>query len=57
MPNRPFVALFVKLACWEIYFPSVVLTATAVRKILYVWGFVALLTLTAYVLLVISVSF
>ncbi len=51
MPNRPFVALFVKLAYWEIYFLGVVLTATVFRKILYVWGFVALLMLTLYVLL------
>jgi len=51
MPNQPFVALFVKLAYWEIYFLGVVLTATAFRKMLYVWGFVALLALTMYVLL------
>ncbi len=51
MITRPFIALFVKLAYWESYFLSVVLTATAFRKILYVWGFVALLTLTGYVLL------
>jgi hypothetical protein len=51
MPNRPFVVLFVRLAYWESYFLSVVLTATVFRRILYIWIFVALLMLTAYVML------
>ena len=43
MPEQFPISLFVKLAYWEVYRLSVILTATAFRKVLYIWGFVALL--------------
>jgi len=43
MADRTPISLFVKLGYWDVYRLNVVLTAIAFRKILYVWGFMALL--------------
>jgi hypothetical protein len=56
MSQQPPISLFVKLGYWDIYRLNVVLTATAFRKILYIWGFVALLWLSVSVLLLIRPS-
>jgi hypothetical protein len=56
MSQQPPISLFVKLGYWDIYRLNVVLTATAFRKILYIWGFVALLWLSVSVLLLIQPS-
>ena len=45
MPEQSHISLFVKLAYWEVYRLNVILTATLFRKVLYIWGFVALLWL------------
>ena len=45
MPEQSPISLFVKLAYWEVYRLNVILTATVFRKVLYIWGFVALLWL------------
>ena len=50
------MSLFVKLGYWDVYRLNVVLTATAFRKILYIWGFVALLWLSVSMLLLIRLS-
>jgi len=46
----------VKLGYWDVYRLNVVLTVTAFRKILYIWGFVGLLWLSVIVLLLIRPS-
>jgi hypothetical protein len=51
MPEQAPISLFVKLEYWDVYRLNVVLTATVFRKILYIWGFVALLWFTLSVLL------
>ena len=51
MPDQAPISLFVKLEYWDVYRLNVVLTATVFRKILYIWGFVALLWLALSVLL------
>jgi hypothetical protein len=51
MPDQAPVSLFVKLGYWDVYRLNVVLTATAFRKVLYIWGFVALLWLALSLLL------
>jgi len=56
MSQQPSISLFVKLGYWDVYRLNVVLTATAFRKILYIWGFVALLWLSVSVLLLIRPS-
>jgi hypothetical protein len=56
MSQQPPISLFVKLGYWDVYRLNVVLTATAFRKILYIWGFVALLWLSVSVLLLIRPS-
>jgi hypothetical protein len=56
MPQQPPISLFVKLSYWDVYRLNVVLTATAFRKILYIWGFVAVLFLSVFVLLLIRPS-
>jgi hypothetical protein len=56
MSQQPPISLFVKLGYWDIYRLNVVLTATAFRKILYIWGFVALLWLSLSVLLLVRPS-
>lgn len=45
MPDQTPISLFVKLGYWDVYRLNVVLTATVFRKILYIWGFMALLWL------------
>lgn len=56
MPEQEPISLFVKLGHWDVYRLNVVFTATAFRKILYIWGFVALLFLSVFVLLLIRPS-
>jgi len=56
MSEQPPISLFVKLGYWDVYRLNVVLTATVFRKILYIWGFVALLLLSVSVLLLIRPS-
>src|ERR1700731_2218586 len=56
MSQQPPMSLFVKLGYWDGYRLNVVLTATAFRKILYIWGFVALLWLSVSILLLIRLS-
>jgi len=51
MPDQASIPLFVKLSYWEVYRLNVVLTATVFRKLLYIWGFVALLWLALSALL------
>jgi hypothetical protein len=51
MPDPAPISLFVKLSYWDVYRLNVVLTATVFRKVLYIWGFVALLWLALSVLL------
>jgi hypothetical protein len=51
MPDQAPVSLFVKLGYWDVYRLNVVLTATAFRKVLYIWGFAALLWLALSLLL------
>ena len=56
MSQEPPISVFVKLGYWDVYRLNVVLTATALRKVLYIWGFVALLWLSLSVLLLIRPS-
>jgi hypothetical protein len=49
--DQPPASFFVKLEYWEVYRLNVVLTAAVFRKILYIWGFVAVLWLALSVLL------
>src|SRR5258707_11853436 len=56
MSQQPPISLFVKLGYWDVYRLNVVLTASAFRKVLYIWGFVALLWLSLSVLLLIRPS-
>jgi hypothetical protein len=56
MSQQSPISLFVKLGYWDVYRLNVVLTATAFRKILYIWGFFALLWLSVSVLLLIRPS-
>jgi len=51
MPDQTPISLFVKLTYWDAYRLNVVLTATAFRKVLYIWGCMALLWLSLSVLL------
>lgn len=51
MSEQPPISLFVKLGYWDVYRLNVVLTATVFRKVLYIWGLVALLWLGLSVLL------
>lgn len=51
MTDQTPISLFVKLTYWDVYRLNVVLTATVLRKVLYVWGLVALLWLALSVLL------
>jgi hypothetical protein len=51
MPDQAPISLSVKLGYWDVYRLNVVLTATVFRKLLYIWGFVALLWLAFSVLL------
>lgn len=51
MSEQPHISLFVKLNYWDVYRLNVVLRATVFRKILYIWGFVALMWLSLSVLL------
>lgn len=41
MTDQPTVSVFVKLKFWDTYRLNSVLTAIVLRKILYVWGFMA----------------
>jgi len=45
------ISVFVKLGYWDLYRLSVVLTARQFRKVLYIWGFVALLWIGLWILL------
>jgi hypothetical protein len=56
MSEQPHISLFVKLNYWDVYRLNVVLRATVFRKILYIWGFVALMWLSLSVLLLIRPS-
>jgi hypothetical protein len=56
MSQQTPISLFVKLGYWDVYRLNVVLTATVFRKILYIWGFVALLWLSVSVILLIRPS-
>jgi len=56
MSQKPPISLFVKLGYWDVYRLNVVLIAAAFRKILYIWGFVALLWLSVSALLLIRPS-
>src|ERR1700674_53683 len=56
MPQQPQISLFVRLGFWDVYRLNVFLTATAFRKILYIWGFVAVLFFSVFVLLLIRPS-
>jgi len=56
MSHQPPISIFVKLGYWDVYRLNVVLTASAFRKVLYIWGFVALLWLSLSVLLLIRPS-
>jgi hypothetical protein len=56
MSQQPPLSLFVKLGYWDVYRLNVVLTASAFRKVLYIWGFVALLWLSLSVLLLVRPS-
>jgi hypothetical protein len=51
MPDQAPITLFVKLGYWDVYRLNVVLTATVLRKLLYILGFVTLLWLALSVLL------
>jgi len=51
MPDQSPISLFVKLGYWDIYRLNAVLTAIVFRKILYIWGFMALLWVALSVLL------
>jgi hypothetical protein len=51
MPEQAPISLFVKLEYWDVYRLNVFLTATIFRKVLYIWGFMALLWLALSVLL------
>jgi hypothetical protein len=51
MAEQSPISLFVKLGYWDVYRLNVVLTAAVFRKVLYIWGFVALLWLTLSLLL------
>jgi hypothetical protein len=53
MPEQTPISLFVKLEYWDVYRLNVVLTATIFRKVLYIWGVIALLWLSFSALLVI----
>ncbi len=56
MPGQTPISLFVKLGYWDVYRLNVVLTAIIFRKILYIWGVVALLWLAVYVRLLLRPS-
>lgn len=56
MTQEPPISLFVKLGYWDVYRLHVVLIASAFRKVLYIWGFVALLFLSLSVLLFVRPS-
>src|SRR5437667_1728057 len=56
MAEQPPISLFVKLRYWDVYRLNVVLTATVFRKVLYIWGFVALLWLGLSILLLVRPS-
>jgi YcxB-like protein len=56
MSQQPPLSLFVKLGYRDVYRLNVVLTASAFRKVLYIWGFVALLWLSLSVLLLVRPS-
>ena len=56
MSQQPPLSLFVKLGYWDVYRLNVVLTASAFRKVLYIWGFVALLWLSLSVFLLVRPS-
>src|SRR5258707_15127690 len=45
MPEQSHISLFVNLAYCEVYRLTVALTATVFRKVVYIWGFFALLWL------------
>lgn len=45
------ISLFVKLTYWDVYRLNVALIAIVFRKLLYIWGLVALLWLALSVLL------
>ena len=51
MQEQSPISLYIKLKYWEVYRLNVVLTATVFRKVLYIWGFVALLWLALPLLL------
>jgi len=51
MQDQAPISLYIKLKYWEVYRLNVVLTATLFRKVLYIWGFVALLWLALSLLL------
>ena len=51
MPDQSPISLFVKLGYWDVYRLNVVLTATVFRKVLYIWGLVALMWLALSLLL------
>jgi YcxB-like protein len=56
MTQPPPLSLFVKLGYWDVYRLNVILTASALRKVLYIWGFVALFWLSLSVLLLVRPS-
>ena len=56
MSEQPPISLFVKLRYWDVYRLNVVLTAIVLRRVLYIWSFVALLWLALSVLLLIRPS-
>jgi YcxB-like protein len=51
MQEQAPISLCIKLKYWEVYRLNVVLTVTVFRKVLYIWGFVAMLWLALSLLL------
>lgn len=50
MSEQPPLSLSVKLRYWDLYRLNVVLTASALRKVLYIWAFVGVLFLSLPIL-------
>ena len=55
MSEQTPISLFVKLEYWDVYRLNAVLTATVFRKVLYIWGVIALLWLSISALLEVGV--
>jgi YcxB-like protein len=52
LPEPSPISLFVKLGYWDVYRSTVMQTARGLRKVLYIWGFVAVLWLGLSTILV-----